>query len=172
MIVYHFTLSISTPKYIFEPITQNICEVYMTKRSHALIIVYIVSLILTSFFVLKTEKQVCDAKSIYSMLTPKVVEFYEKEIAGEAVLSNKTDAGLRRTAKALSIDVEKTRAIILLQDFASRTGDSVNLSTLAKMSELKLLSFAKERADIYLKDLPPERVQYLKSTLKSLISHR
>lgn len=144
----------------------------MTKRNHALIIVYIVAVIFASLFIVKTEKQVCDAKSVYNLITPKIVEFYETEIANEAVLSNKTDAQLKRTAKALSIDIDKTRAIILLQDFASRTGDSVNLSTLAKMNELKLLSFAKDRAEIYLKDLPPERVEYLKSTLKSLLSNR
>lgn len=144
----------------------------MTKRNHTLIIVYIVAVIFASFFIVKTDRQVCDAKNVYSLITPKIVEFYETEIANEAVLSNKTNAQLKRTAKALSIDIDKTRAILLLQDFASRTGDSVNLSTLAKMNELKLLSFAKDRAEIYLKDLPPERVEYLKSTLKSLLSNR
>lgn len=144
----------------------------MTKRNHTLIIVYIVTLIFASLFVLKTEKQVCDAQSVYSLITPEIINFYETEIANEKVLSNKTETQLKRTAKALSIDVDKTRAIILLQDFASRTGDSVNLSTLAKMNDLKVLSFAKERVDVYLRDLPPERVEYLKSTLKSLLSNR
>ncbi len=144
----------------------------MTKRNHTLIIAYIITLIFASFFLLKTERQVCEAKSVYSLITPEIIEFYETEIANEKVLSNKSNSQITRTAKALSIDVDKTKAIILLQDFASRTGDSVNLSDLAKMNELKLLSFAKERVDIYLKDLPPERVEYLKSTLKGLLSKR
>ena len=70
----------------------------------------------------KKDKNVCEAGSVFDLLTPKVVEFYEKEIAGEKVLSQKSDAQLASIAKRYDITVQKARAVIVLYDFANRTG--------------------------------------------------
>ena len=60
------------------------------------------------------DKNVCEAGSVFDLLTPKVVEFYEKEIAGEKVLSDKSDAQLASIAKRYDITVQKASAVIVL----------------------------------------------------------
>lgn len=113
--------------------------------------------------------KVCDAYDMYDALKPEIIQLYEEEIAGEKIVSNKSQERLERLAGTLGISVGKTKAVLLLQDFASRTGESMSLSALAKMNDIKLITFAKQRADIYLSALDPEKREYLVNKLKSVL---
>lgn len=108
------------------------------------------------------DKNVCDAGSAFDLLTPKVVEFYEKEIAGEKVLSQKTDAQLASIAKRYDITVQKARVVIVVYDFANRTGGGADFPDIAKMNEMKMFSFVKERGDVFMADFSKEQKEELK----------
>lgn len=112
---------------------------------------------------------VCEAYDMYDTLTPEIIQLYEEEIAGEQIVSNKSQERLERLAQTLGISLSKTKAVLLLQDFASRTGESMSLSALAKMNDMKLISFAKQRASVYLSGLTPERKEYLSNKLKGIL---
>lgn len=108
------------------------------------------------------DKNVCEAGSVFDLLTPKVVEFYENEIAGEKVLSDKSDAQLASIAKRYDITVQKARGVIIVYDFANRTGGGADFPDIAKMNEIKMLSFVKERADVFTADFSKEQKEELK----------
>ena len=102
------------------------------------------------------ERRLCDA-GVYDMLTPELVEMYEREIAGESVVSNKTAAQLERSASRLGVDLNKLKALMLLQDLASKVDRDISLSELAAMSDIKLFGFFKQCADDYMSTLPEAR---------------
>lgn len=108
------------------------------------------------------DKNVCDAGSIFDMITPEIVAFYENEIAGEKVLSNKTDAQLAGIAKRYNISVAKAKGVIVTYDFANRTGGGIDFPSIAKMSDMKMLAFVKGRAEIYMSDFTNEQKEELK----------
>lgn len=107
-------------------------------------------------------KNVCEAGSIFDMITPEVVAFYENEIAGEKVLSNKTDAQLTGIAKRYDISVAKAKGVIVTYDFANRTGGGIDFPSIAKMSDMKMLAFVKDRTEIYTAEFTKEQKEELK----------
>lgn len=107
-------------------------------------------------------KNVCSAGSIFDMITPEVVAFYENEIAGEKVLSNKTDAQLAGIAKRYDISVAKAKGVIVTYDFAKRTGGGIDFPSIAKMSDMKMLAFVKDRTEIYTAEFTKEQKEELK----------
>lgn len=102
------------------------------------------------------DRKLCDA-GVYDLLTPELIEIYEREIACEKVVSQKTESQLARSAERLSVDVKKLKAIILLQDLAGRVNKDVSLDTLAKMNEVKLFGFFKQCGEAYLSTQSDER---------------
>ncbi|MDE6302575.1 MAG: hypothetical protein K2M36_03185 [Clostridia bacterium] len=111
------------------------------------------------------ERKYCEA-SVYDMLSDELIDMYETEIAGEKIVSDKSASQLNRIASRLSIPVEKLKAIMLLQDLAGKAGESVSLSDLAAMSDIKLFTAFKGYADTYLSTQPAERRAELEQKLK------
>ena len=111
------------------------------------------------------ERKYCEA-SVYDILNDELIEMYETEIAGEQIVSDKSASQLKRIADRFGIPVEKLRAIMLLQDFAGKTGRNVSLSDLAAMSDIKLFTMFKDCADDYMATLTPERRAELEQKLK------
>ena len=116
----------------------------------------------------EAERRLCDA-GVYDILTPELVEMYEREIAGESVVSNKTQAQLERSAGRLNIDISKLKAVMLLQDLASKVDRDMSLNDLASMNDIKLLGFFKQCADVYLATLPEERQAELKKMVTDTV---
>ena len=114
------------------------------------------------------ERRLCDA-GVYDMLTPELVETYEREIAGESVVSGKTQAQLVRAASRLKIEINKLKAIMLLQDLAGRVNKDISLDELAAMNDIKLLSLLKQYGDEYLSTLTDERRAELKKILSDSV---
>ena len=114
------------------------------------------------------ERKLCDA-GVYDMLTPELVEMYEHEIAGESIVSNKTASQLERSAGRLGVELNKLKALMLLQDLASKVNRDISLSELAAMNDVKLLGFVKQCAQDYLSSLPEERREELKKKVSGAI---
>lgn len=114
------------------------------------------------------EYKLCDA-GVYEMLTPELVEMYEREIAGEPVVSQKTTAQLARLAQRYNIEVNKLKAIMLLQDLAGKVNRDISLAELAAMNEMKLFAFFKQCGDEYLSTQSEERKAELKKMLADAI---
>ena len=102
------------------------------------------------------------ASSIYDKITPELIELYESEIAGENVVSGKSDVQLTRLANKLGVGRSKLNALLIVQDLAARANDPIGLSSLAKMSDIALIKFAKQCADAYLATQSSERREELK----------
>lgn len=102
---------------------------------------------------------------VYDLLTPELIEVYEREISEGPVVSDKPAAMISRVAKTLDISEAKLKTIMLIQDLAARMDEDVSLSRLAEMSDLELLIYAKDRGTAYAAKLPPERRQELKNML-------
>ena len=106
------------------------------------------------------------------MLSDEIVKFYEEEIAKEAVLSNKSGENVRAIAARFGIDEQKARCAILLFDLANRTGGGIDFPEIAKMSEFKMLAFAKQRGEIFSSTLLPGEKARLKQRASELIGIR
>ncbi len=117
------------------------------------------------------ERRVAEA-GLFDMLTPEMVEFYETEIAKEKVLSSKSDRTVRAIAARYGIDEQKARCVILLYDFAKRTGGGVDFPEIAKMSEYKMFALAKQRSDVFVAKLTDEEKERLKQKASALIGIR
>ncbi|MCM1306191.1 MAG: hypothetical protein NC037_02085 [Bacteroides sp.] len=115
------------------------------------------------------ERKLCDAANVYDMLTPELVEAYEREIAGESVVSDKTQSQLERSAARLGVEVNKLKALMMLQDLASKTGKDVSLNDLAAMSEIKLLGYFKQCVDDYMSSVPEERKEEIKKIVSDTL---
>ncbi|MDE7372490.1 MAG: hypothetical protein K2N18_00335 [Clostridia bacterium] len=114
------------------------------------------------------ERRLCDA-GVYDILTPELVEMYEREIAGESIVSNKTPSQLERSAGRLGVDLNKLKAIMLIQDLASKVDRDISLNELAAMNDMKLLSFAKQCAEKYSSTLSEERIEELKKMISGAV---
>ena len=114
------------------------------------------------------DRKLCEA-GVYDMLNDELIELYEREIAGENVVTGKSQAQLERTANKLGVDVKKLKAIMLLQDFAAMTGRNISLSELAVTSDMKLLALFKQCGEEYLNTLPEARRAELKKMLSDAI---
>ncbi len=110
------------------------------------------------------------AKDLYSVLTPQIIEIYEREIAGEAILSNISEAQLKKAAERVGVSLQKYRALCIVQDLGARVGESYTVGELAKMKELKLLITAKAIADAYFNTLSEQRQAELKEMLKQALA--
>lgn len=106
------------------------------------------------------------------LLTPGIVAFYEEEIAKEAVLSNKSDDYVAAIATRYGIDLAKAKCAIILYDLANRTGGGITFPEIARMSEFKMLAFARQRGMIFSQNLPEQEKERLKRRASELIGIR
>ena len=107
-----------------------------------------------------------------NLLTPEIVAFYEEEIAKEAVLSNKSDDYVAAIATRYGIGLSKAKCAILLYDLANRTGGGTTFPEIARMSEFKMLAFARQKGLIFSQDLPEQEKERLKRRASELIGIR
>lgn len=143
----------------------------MKLKLFGMIFIAVLAVTMSAFAVFdldNAERRLCEA-GVYDMLSDELIEMYEREIAGEQIVSNKTATQLERTAGRLGIDAKKLKAIMLLQDLASKVSNDVSLSELAAMSDIKLLGFFKQNGEAYLDTLSEERRQELKQMLSDTL---
>ena len=112
-----------------------------------------------------------DDGGILSMLTPELIAAYEKNIAGEELISGMPDLKLERLAERFGTSAQRMRGLILLRDMAARTGKGVSLAELAKESDLELLRRAKQCADIYLASLSDEEKEHLEREFRAALQN-
>ena len=139
----------------------------MKRKIYGLMMIAVVAIALSVYAVYdfgNAERRLCEA-GVYDLLNDELIDMYEREIAGEAIVSAKSTAQLERTANKLGIELNKLKAIMMLQDLASKTGNAVSLSELAEMSDIKLFGFFKQCGEAYLDTLPEARRQELKQML-------
>lgn len=109
------------------------------------------------------------ASDLCDLVTPQLIQMYETEIAGKKVVSNMSEAKLMSVANKFSISENKTRAVYILLDLASRTGKEYTFDQLAKMDEWSLFAAAKSCGEIYFAAQTPERQEELKQMLKNAL---
>lgn len=112
-----------------------------------------------------------DDGGIFSMLTPELIAAYEKNIAGEELISGMPDLKLERLAERFGTSAQRMRGLILLRNMAARTGKGVSLAELAKESDLKLIRRAKQCADIYLASLSDEEKEHLEREFRAALQN-
>lgn len=111
---------------------------------------------------------VCEAFSVYDMVSPTVIDFYESEIAGEKVVSQKSTKQLENVAQKYGISVKKAQGVLIVYDFCKRTGGGVDFPTISVMSDGKVISLVKARAKVYEQSITPEKKSELKRKSKEI----
>ncbi|MBQ9276411.1 MAG: hypothetical protein IJ226_02325 [Clostridia bacterium] len=120
-----------------------------------------------------SQTAVANAESdVYSMLNDEVITLYEREIAGESVVTNLTNKTISSLAEKNGFTVKKVQALILLSDLSARVGDKKTFVELAKLPDLSLLVFGKKCVDKYAKTLPKERQEELKEMFLSAVKEK
>lgn len=114
------------------------------------------------------SKNICKAFSVFDMVSPRVIEFYESEIAGERVVSDKSEKQIENIAQKYSISVKKAQGILLVYDFCKRTGGGIDFPTIAKMSDGKIIALTKERGKVYEKSISEGKRADLKRKSKEI----
>lgn len=106
------------------------------------------------------------ASDIYNLLTDEMILFYEDEIAGERFVTSMKSASLQRLAGKLGISTQKTKALLLLCDFAQRNGDYVNINDLASKKDSEIIRIGKNYINRYKSTLSDAEVEQLKQRFK------
>lgn len=108
------------------------------------------------------SKDVCDGASVLDILSPKVIEFYESEIAHNKVVTNRSEEWLERVADRYNISVQKVKAVLVVQDFCGLCGENKTFAELAKCSDYELFAIVKEHIEEYLNSLDDAQKEELK----------
>lgn len=137
--------------------------------SIAILFIVVFALFLSVSLEVEAQEQVCEAFSVYDMLSPKIISFYESEIAGEKVISNKSAKQIEGVASRFSISVQKAKGVMLVYDFCNRTGGGTDFPTIAQMSEKQVIELVKARAKVYEQSLTPEKKKELKRKSKEIL---
>lgn len=116
----------------------------------------------------KNQSDICEAFSVFDMVSPKVVEFYESEIAGEKVVSDKSAKQIENIAQKYSISDKKAQGVLIVYDFCKRTGGGMDFPTIAKMSDGKIVALVKARAKVYEQSVSEEKKADLKRKSKEI----
>jgi len=124
--------------------------------------------VVCGFSTSKNQRDIGKAFSVFDMVSPKVIEFYETEIAGEKVVSNKSEKQIENIAQKYSISDKKAQGVLLIYDFCKRTGGGIDFPTIAKMSDGKIIALAKERGKIYEQSISEEKKVDLKRKSKEI----
>ncbi len=116
----------------------------------------------------KNQRNVCEAFSIFDMVSSQVVDFYEEEIAGEKVVSDKSAKQIENIAQKYSISDKKAQGVLIVYDFCKRTGGGMDFPTIAKMSDGKIVALVKARAKVYEQSISDEKKADLKRKSKEI----
>lgn len=129
----------------------------------------IVAAVAAGVFVASFEDGVCEAFSVYDMISPKIIDFYETEIAEEKVVSSKSAKQIENIANRYKISVKKAQGVLLVYDFCNRTGGGADFPDIVQMSESKVISLVKARAKVYESTISKEKKNELKSKAKDVL---
>lgn len=125
-------------------------------------------LLVCTFFFAQVDG-VCAAWSVYDMLSDDVILFYESEIAGEKIVSDKSQRQIESVASRYSIAVRKAKGLLLVYDFCARTGEAVPFPTLVDMKDSKIIRLVKARIKVFEESIDDERRAQLKEKAKDII---
>lgn len=117
-------------------------------------------------------KDVCNGAGVLDILSPKVIEFYESEIAHGKVVTNKSEEWLDRVGTRYGISAQKVRAVLVVQDFCGLCGEKKTFAELAKCPDYELLAIVKDHVDGYLNALDDERKEQLKQKASQLFLNK
>lgn len=115
------------------------------------------------------DKNVCKAISVFDMVSPKIIDFYESEIAGEKVVSDKSAKQIENIAQKYSISDKKAQGVLIVYDFCKRTGGGMDFPTIAKMTDGKIIALVKARAKVYEQSISEEKKADLKRKSKEIL---
>lgn len=116
----------------------------------------------------KNQSDICEAFSVFDMVSPKIVDFYESEIAGETVVSDKSAKQIENIAQKYSISDKKVQGVLIAYDFCKRTGGGIDFPTIAKMSDGNIIALVKARAKVYEQTISEEKKADLKRKSKEI----
>ena len=117
----------------------------------------------------KNQRNICEAFSVFDMVSPKIVDFYESEIAGEKVVSDKSEKQIENIAQKYSISDKKAQGVLIVYDFCKRTGGGMDFPTIAKMSDGKIIALVRARAKVYEQSISEEKKTDLKRKSKEIL---
>ena len=117
----------------------------------------------------KNLRNICEAFSVFDMVSPKIIDFYESEIAGEKVVSDKSEKQIENIAQKYSISDKKAQGGLIVYDFCKRTGGGMDFPTIAKMSDGKIIALVKARAKVYEQSISEEKKTDLKRKSKEIL---
>ncbi len=132
-------------------------------------VIIAVCLMATGTYCLIRPDGVCSAWSVYDMLSDDVILFYESEIAGEAVVSDKSQKQIENIASRYSIDARKATGLLLVYDFCERTGGGVDFPELVKMKDAKIIRLVKARAKVYDETIDEQKRESVKEKAKEIL---
>lgn len=115
-------------------------------------------------------KDVCDGAGVLDILSPKVIEFYESEIAHDKVVTSKSEEWLERVGARYGISVQKVKAVLVVQDFCGLCGEEKTFAYLAICSDYELFAIVKGNVEVYLNTLEDAQKDELKQKASELFS--
>lgn len=115
-------------------------------------------------------KDVCNGAGVLDILSPKVIEFYESEIAHDKVVTSKSEEWLERVGDRYDISVQKVKAVLVVQDFCGLCGEKKTFAELAKCSDYELFAIVKGHVEMYLNTLDDTQKEELKQKASELFS--
>lgn len=139
------------------------------KKSATLVSVFIFAIAIVLPLCFAQSDGVCDGFSIYAILSDDIIDFYETEIAGEKVVSDKTQKQIANIANRYGVEENKAKGLLIVYDLCERTGDRVDFPTLAKMRDSQIMQLIKDRARVYEQSLDEQSKARLKEKSKGLL---
>lgn len=126
-------------------------------------------LLITSIFFFAQSDGTCYGWNVYDILSDDVIVFYETEIAGEKVVSDKSQKQIEGIASRYSVDTRKAKGLLLVYDFCERTGEAVSFPTLVDMKDSKIIQLVKTRIKVYEQSISDQKRAELKERAKGII---
>lgn len=139
------------------------------KKTATLVSVFIIAIVMALPLCFAQSEGVCNGFSIYAILSDDIINFYETEIAGKKVVSDKTQKQIENIANRYDIEENKAKGLLIVYDLCERTGDRVDFPTLAKMRDSQIVQLIKDRARVYEQSLDEVSKSRLKEKCKELL---
>lgn len=107
--------------------------------------------------------------NIYSLVTPKIINFYERNIAGHPVASNiKGEQRVKMMEEYGIKSTSKLSGLLIIQNLVKINGGNIDLATLSKMKDGDVFALAKKNMETYKNSLSPEQKKQLDAKFNEL----
>ncbi|MDR2634684.1 MAG: hypothetical protein LBC13_01740 [Clostridiales bacterium] len=107
-------------------------------------------------------------KELYDLITPEYIEFYEKHISKEPVITNVSRRKLTRIASSYNVSENKVRAVLACQNLAALNGRRMSVSELMKLPERDFIKLIAQQTQIFTDNLSEEEKIILNEEFKKL----